>query len=127
MKLSGKDGDGKTYAIVLPQTALTSTGEAYTIDGYEGTRPVLPALGTDEYYTSYTITMNSTPSAWDGDLSKLENSSTADYATARNGMRIYNSITAGVKAKVSIADGATVTLDNATIEYTADTSSRSTI
>ena len=120
MKLSGKDGDGKTYAIVLPQTALTTTGEAYTIDGYEGTRPALPALGTDEYYTSYTITMSNTQPAWDGDLSKLTNSSTEAFATARNGMRIYNSIAAGVKTKVSIADGATVTLDNATIEYTAN-------
>ena len=120
MKLSGKDGDGKTYAIVLPQTALTTTGEAYTIDGYEGTRPALPTLGTDEYYTSYTITMSNTQPAWDGDLSKLTNSSTEAFATARNGMRIYNSIAAGVKTKVSIADGATVTLDNATIEYTAN-------
>jgi hypothetical protein len=120
MKLSGKDGEGKTYAIVLPQAALTTTGEAYTIDGYVGTRPALPALGTDEYYTSYTITMNNTPSAWDGDLSKLTNSSTEAFATARNGMRIYNSIAAGVKAKVSIANGATVTLDGATIDYTVN-------
>lgn len=120
MKLSGKDGDGKTYAIVLPQTELTTTGEAYTIDGYEGTRPALPALGTDEYYTSYTITMSNTQSAWDGDLSKLTNSSKEAFATARNGMRIYNSIAAGVKTKVSIADGATVTLDNATITYTVN-------
>lgn len=120
MKLSGKDGNGKTYAIVLPQTALTTTGEAYTIDGYEGTRPALPALGTDEYYKSYTITMSGTQTAWDGDLSKLTNSSTAAFATAKNGMRIYNSIAAGVKAKVSIADGATVTLDGATITYTVN-------
>lgn len=120
MKLSGKDGNGKTYAIVLPQTALTTIGEAYTIDGYEGTRPALPALGTDEYYKSYTITMSGTQTAWDGDLSKLTNSSTAAFATAKNGMRIYNSIAAGVKAKVSIADGATVTLDGATITYTVN-------
>ena len=120
MKLSGKDGDGKTYAIVLPQAELTTTGEAYTIDGYEGTRPALPALGTDEYYKSYTITMSGTQTAWDGDLSKLTNSSTAAFATAKNGMRIYNSIAAGVKAKVSIADGATVTLDGATITYTVN-------
>lgn len=116
MKLSGKDGDGKTYAIVLPQTELTTTGEAYTIDGYEGTRPALPALGTDEYYKSYTITMSGTQTAWDGDLSKLTNSSTEAFATARNGMTVYGTLDANVK--VSIADGATVTLDGATINGT---------
>ena len=112
MKLSGKDSEGKTYAIVLPQAALTSTGEAYTIDGYEGTRPALPALGTDQFYTSYTIDV-STQSAWDGDLAKLTNSSTPEYATARNGMTVYGTLAANVK--VSIADGATVTLDGVSI------------
>lgn len=113
MKLSGKDAQGKAYAIVLPQAELTTTGEAYTIDGYEGTRPALPALVTDEFYTSYTIDV-STQSAWDGDLAKLNYSSTEAFATAKNGMTIYGTYSAYVK--VSIADGATVTLRNANIQ-----------
>ena len=51
--------------------------------------------------------------AWDGDLSKLTAESTEKYATATDGMTITGTLAANVK--VSIADGATVTLDNAVI------------
>ncbi len=52
---------------------------------------------------------------WDGDLSKLTAESTAEFATATDGMTITGTLAEGVNVKVSIADGATVTLDGATI------------
>ena len=52
--------------------------------------------------------------AWDGDLSKLTAESTPEFATATDGMTITGTLAA--KVKVSIADGATVTLDNVTID-----------
>ena len=53
------------------------------------------------------------PAIWDGDLAKLTNESTEEFATATDGMTITGTLTANVK--VSIADGATITFDNATI------------
>ena len=50
---------------------------------------------------------------WDGDLSKLTAESTAEFATATNGMTITGTLAANVK--VSIAADATVTLDGVTI------------
>lgn len=50
---------------------------------------------------------------WDGDLSKLTAESTPEYATATDGMTITGTL--GANVKVSIADGATVTLDNVVI------------
>ena len=50
---------------------------------------------------------------WDGDLSKLKAESTAEFATATDGMTITGTLAANVK--VSIAAGATVTLDGVTI------------
>ena len=50
---------------------------------------------------------------WDGDLSKLTAESTAEFATATDGMTIKGTLAANVK--VSIAAGATVTLDGVTI------------
>lgn len=37
------------WAIVLPQEALTTPGEAYTAGDYTGTRPVLPAISSNQY------------------------------------------------------------------------------
>ena len=50
---------------------------------------------------------------WDGDLSKLTAESTAEFATATDGMTITGTLAANVK--VSIAADATVTLDGVTI------------
>lgn len=60
--------------------------------------------------------------AWDGDLSKLTADATEDYATATDGMTIFNTLPSGVNVKVSIADGATVTLKNAVINGTNNSS-----
>ncbi len=59
-----------------------------------------------------------TPAAWDGDLSKLTAESTAAFATATDGMTITGTLGSGVNVKVSIADGATVTLKDVTINGT---------
>ena len=121
MKGVASSGD-ETWAIVLQQDALTAgaAGTAYTADfSYNGARAAIPEITMNQYLNEDRAMTVSTY-VWDGDLSKLTNSSTEAFATARNGMRIYNSIAAGVKTKVSIAAGATVTLDNATITYTAN-------
>ena len=57
-----------------------------------------------------------TPAAWDGDLSKLTAQSTAAFATATDGMTITGTLANNVK--ISIADGATVTLKDVTINGT---------
>ena len=61
---------------------------------------------------SVTATTDAKP-VWDGDLSKLTAESTAEFATATDGMTISGELAANVK--VSIAAGATVTLDGVTI------------
>ena len=53
IKMKGQEGNGtKTYwAIVLPQVALTETGEAYSEDqNYIGTRPTIHAIEANKYY-----------------------------------------------------------------------------
>ena len=60
-----------------------------------------------------TATTDAKPDAWDGDLSKLTAESTAEFATATDGMTITGTLAANVK--VSIAADATVTLDGVTI------------
>ena len=58
-------------------------------------------------------TSDAEPDAWDGDLSKLTAESTAEFATATDGMTITGRL--GANVKVSIAADATVTLDGVTI------------
>ena len=119
----GKDDEGiikmvggssaERWIIVLPQAALEETGEAFSEDNaYFGTRPALSAITTDQYLSSGVSMTVNTP-AWDGDLSKLTASSSERYATANNGVTITGTLAADVK--VSIADGATVTLNGANI------------
>ncbi len=53
IKMKGQEGDGdKTYwVIVLPQAALTETGEAYSVDNsYTGTRPTIHAIESNKWY-----------------------------------------------------------------------------
>ena len=112
LKMTGGSSTER-WVIVLPQAALEGTGEAFSDDNaYFGTRPVLSAITTDQYLNSGVSMTVNTP-AWDGDLSKLTASSSERYATANNGVTISGTLTADVK--VSIADGATVTLNGANI------------
>ena len=66
IKMAGQAGGVKTYwAIVLPQDALTETGEAYSEDrSYIGTRPPLSAISSNQYLSNG-ITMNVNTHAWD--------------------------------------------------------------
>lgn len=113
IKMAGKDEHNATWAVVLPQAALEETGDAFSEDNdYFGTRPALSAIGSNQYLSSGVSMTVNTP-AWDGDLSKLTEGVSERYATATNGMTISGTLTADVK--VSIADGATVTLDGANI------------
>lgn len=112
IKMAGRNSEER-WVIVLPQAALEGTGEAFSEDNaYFGTRPALSAITTDQYLSSGVSMTVNTP-AWDGDLSKLTEGVSERYATATNGMTISGTLTADVK--VSIADGATVTLDGANI------------
>ena len=119
----GKEDDGilkmvggnaaERWLIVLPQDALEETGEAFSEDyAYFGTRPELPAIGASQCYSGG-IAMEISTEGWNGNLSNLTASSSERYATATDGMTISGTLTAGVK--VSIADGATVTLNGANI------------
>ena len=113
IKMPGKDAEGVTWAVVLPQAALEETGDAFSEDNvYFGTRPALSAIGSNQYLSSGVSMTVNTP-AWDGDLSKLTEGVSERYATATDGMTISGTLAANVK--VSIADGATVTLDGANI------------
>lgn len=113
IKMAGKDEHNATWAVVLPQAALEETGDAFSEDNdYFGTRPALPAIGSNQYLSSG-VSMTVNIPAWDGDLSKLTEGVSERYATATNDMTISGTLTADVK--VSIADGATVTLDGANI------------
>ncbi len=112
IKMAGRNSEER-WVIVLPQAALEGTGEAFSEDNaYFGTRPALSAITTDQYLSSGVSMTVNTP-AWNGDLSNLTASSSERYATANNGVTITGTLAANVK--VSIADGATVTLDGANI------------
>jgi len=101
------------WLIVLPQDALEETGEAFSEDyDYFGTRPELPAIGASQCFSGG-VDMEISTEGWDGNLSNLTASSSERYATATDGKTISGTLAADVK--VSIADGATVTLNGANI------------
>lgn len=120
IKMAGRNSEER-WVIVLPQAALEGTGEAFSEDNaYFGTRPALSAITTDQYLSSGVSMTVNTP-AWNGDLSNLTASSSERYATANNGVTITGTLAANVK--VSIADGATVTLDGANINNSSKSGS----
>ena len=99
-KWTAKVGEGEAQA--LPIGGLKGDGTETVTLKYNGRLKV----------KSVTATSDAKP-VWDGDLSKLTAESTAEFATATNGMTISGTLAANVK--VSIADKATVTLDGVTI------------
>ena len=59
IKMAAKNADGETWAIVLPQDALTKTGDAYSDDNYYGTRPTMAAIEMNKYLDAgFALTMN---------------------------------------------------------------------
>ena len=109
----------ETWAIVLPQEAYDEQGAEGTVyscdNSYVGKRPVIHAIEVNKFYNSG-IAMTVNTHVWNGDLSVLTANDPEGFATATDGMTIYGTLNANVK--VSIADGATVTLSNATITGT---------
>ena len=101
------------WAILLPQAGVTATA---TISGYTCSISSFPDVAINDYNTTG-VDIAMTP-AWDGDLAHITSESTEAFATATNGMTITGTL--GVIQKISIADGATVTLNNVTINGTND-------
>ena len=117
-----KDGDGNItlhrqsntarWAILLPQGEVTTATATATGYASEGTFTV-PEITANMYSnTGVSISMTA---VWDGDLAHITSESTEAFATATDGMTITGTL--GVNKKISIADGATVTLDNVSINY----------
>ena len=111
--MKGKDSENVTWAIVLPQADLTGAGEAYTT-GYSGTwdKAAVNLTDANQYIigdgSGITLTVNSEENSKTLDLSKVSKNE-----TVADGWTIINTLSG--KYKISIADGATVMLDGATI------------
>ena len=114
----------KTYTVTLDDGDVdTQNWSGHVNDGnkninlpiknLEGGEKVTLTYGGRLKVKSVTATTDAKPTVWDGDLSKLTSESTAEYATATDGMTIKGTLAANVK--VSIAADATVTLDGVTI------------
>ena len=117
IKMKAKDAENVTWAIVLPQDDLTGAGEAYTI-GYSGTwdKAAVDLAAANQYITGdgsgIALTMN-TENSRILDLSTVNSNKTVE-----DGWIVTNALSG--KYKISIAAGATVTLDGATITYASN-------
>ena len=106
--------DGTEDAAKWTATVGTSnTANPLPVGGLNEKDAVTLTYGGHLKVKNVTATTDAKPDAWDGDLSKLTAESTAEFATATDGMTITGRLAANVK--VSIAAGATVTLDGVTI------------
>ena len=106
--------DGTEDAAKWTATVGTnSTANPLPVGGLSKGNAVTLTYGGHLKVKNVTATTDAEPDAWDGDLSKLTAESTAEFATATDGMTITGTLAANVK--VSIAAGATVTLDGVTI------------
>lgn len=117
-KIMMKGGSGEAvekWVIVLPQDALGEgePGSACAANNtYTGTRPAIPAIGMNQYYPEgIAFTVNTTTN-----VISLGNVTTDTIIG--DGITILGTLAANVK--VSIADGATVTLDGVTINGAND-------
>ena len=113
-------------SILAPETIAAGALKLYfTVGGkdYEWSNSEALVLTQGGEFTvpvsvAYSPEVGPGTAVWDGDLSKLTAESTEEFATATDGMTITGTL--GVNKKVSIADGATVTLKNATISYSSN-------
>ena len=96
---------------VFNKWTTETTGVTFADESASSTTFTMPA-------SAVTITATYKDVPWDGDLSKLTAQSTEAYATATDGMTLTGTL--AVNVKVSIADGATVTLNGVTIEGESD-------
>jgi len=104
----------ETWAIVLPQAALEAGGEGtvYTSDNaYTGTRPAMDAIAMNTFINGgFALTVNTevAPAGNTVDLSNLTGNYEAQDGDVLSGTLANN-------GKISIAEGASVTLSNANI------------
>ena len=121
IKLKGGSGTelepAEKWAIVLPQAALAE-GEAVTAytNGYSGVRPAIPAITADQYLSSgIAMTVNTAANI-------LDLATVTENTTISDGWTVIGTL--GGNYQISIADGATVTLSDATINGVNDNSYR---
>ena len=116
IKMPSIDGENITWAIVLPQEALAAADDAVYTNGYKGNRPTIVAIERNTYYNSgVNLTIETE------DASKIKDLSTvSENWTAEDGWTLTGTL--GANVKISIAPGATVTLDGATINGTNSSS-----
>ena len=117
IRMRPKNASNETWAIVLPQDALAAgdDGTAFTV-GYTGCRPALPAIGLNEYIGSSTavaMAVNTVGTSRTLDLSTVTEHTTVEDCWTMTG-------TLGGNYKISIADGAMVTLSGVTINGVDD-------
>lgn len=113
----------KTYTVKMAENTADAAKWQGSLDGGQSyadlpivsvkNNPVTLKYNGRLKVKNVTATTDAKPDAWDGDLSKLTAESTAEFATATDGMTITGTL--GANVKVSIAADATVTLDGVTI------------
>lgn len=114
IKMPAKDANNETWAIVLPQAALAEGEEnsAYTADlRYLGTRPAMEEIEMNTFLNLGLDLSVGIANPHFKDLSLLQENLTAQDGDILSG--IING-----DYKISVADGATVTLHDVTISYT---------
>ena len=122
IKMKGGSGSPATkWAIVLPQDELAagSAGSIYANNGtyttFTGSRPLIHAIESNKYYHEsgdvISMTVNTATDIVDlGDVTANK--------TITNGQTVTGTL--GRNVEISIANGATITLENATINRTSN-------
>ena len=112
--MKGKDSENVTWAIVLPQANLTGAGNAYT-SGYSGTWNTAAVDLTDanQFITGDGSGISLTVNTEDNSRT-LNLASVTANTTVADGWTLTGTL--GEDHQISIADGATVMLDNAVIQ-----------
>lgn len=115
IKMAGKNADNETWAIVLPNITALAPGEEGTVytNGYTGCRPSVPNLSMNRYYdcadeSFARLTITTTDGNKTIDLSTVTENTVVEDGWTLTG-------TLGANVKISIADGAAVTLSGVSI------------
>jgi len=127
IKMPAKDASNVTWAIVLPQDALAAADDAVYTNGYKGKRPAIAEIIRNNYYNSgVSLDITTADDSKIRDLSTLTaNWETGDGWTLTGTLDVEH-----YPVKITIADGATITLDGVTINGVtdgADDASKSTV
>ena len=117
IKMAGKNDDGETWAIALPQAAMAAgaEGTAYTNteeQRYKGSRPALEAIVKNTYlYAGIGLAVNTPDNSTTVDLSRIVYKYKVKDGETLTGTLVGNH-------EIIIDDDATVTLSNVTINNT---------